>query len=176
MYPTQRSIPKSYPKLDNQKTTIINKVILCIRGAKRFLINNQVKYFNLDSELRSTRRQHGGAVTADTDHLWHGDVRSGEWLAACLHSRSHLHSGRCSLTCLGKRRTPSGRLTHKHQPTRACQLTTPPVTHESLGHRLRISYSGQHMKYAQVQLSSILKPAMKWLYYLLWFHWQCSVV
>lgn len=78
MYPTLRFIPKSYPKLDNQKMTIINKVILCIRAAKRFLINNQVKYLNLDSELRSTGRQHGSAVTADTDHLWHGDVRSGE--------------------------------------------------------------------------------------------------
>lgn len=49
IYPTQSFTRKSYPKLDNQKTTIINKVILCIRGAKRFFISNQVKYFSLDS-------------------------------------------------------------------------------------------------------------------------------
>lgn len=55
IYPTQSFIRKSYPKLDNQKTTIINKVILCIRGAKRFFISKQVKYFSLDSETVAHR-------------------------------------------------------------------------------------------------------------------------
>lgn len=43
MYPTERFIPKSYPKLDNERMTVINKVMLGIRGDKRFLFSNQVR-------------------------------------------------------------------------------------------------------------------------------------
>lgn len=72
MYHTERFIPKSYPKLDNQRMTVINKAMLGITRGKRFLFSNQVRHFNLDSEILT----HTYTVIADKDHLWHGNMRT----------------------------------------------------------------------------------------------------